>query len=167
MKHRQIVYIWLFAIAPVKIIRIFHGCEVWIEKSIQGSLFGITRLCLVMSNSDPKGWIFPAAPNNHDRFVFLHTFWSPAFEFNVGVTISKSSSYMLASDILKVDVVCDVAMTSTPDILTELCDLLNHQCIDKTCCYSFFISPTLWIRLCKIRFVSTGKNHWKPGMKEK
>ena len=40
------------------IIRIFHGCEVRIEKSARGSLFGITKLCQVMPNSDPEGQIF-------------------------------------------------------------------------------------------------------------
>ena len=72
------------------IIRIFHGCEVQKEKSVQGSLFGITRLCWVMPNSDPEGRIFLSASNNHDRFFFLHTFWSPAFDFNVGVAINES-----------------------------------------------------------------------------
>ena len=36
------------------IIRIFHGYEVRIEKSIRVLLFGTTRLCRVMPNSDPK-----------------------------------------------------------------------------------------------------------------
>ena len=44
-----------------KITRIFHGSEVWIEKSVQGSMFGITRLCRVMPNSHPE-----------DRFLNLH-----------------------------------------------------------------------------------------------
>ena len=39
-------------------IRIFHGCEVRIEKCVRGSLFGITRLWRVMPNSDPEGRIF-------------------------------------------------------------------------------------------------------------
>ena len=54
-------------------IRIFHGCEVRIEKSVQGSLFGIMRLCQVMPDSDPEGGIFLSTSNNHDRFFFLHT----------------------------------------------------------------------------------------------
>ena len=109
------------------------------EKSIQGSLFGITRLCWMMPNSDPEGWMFLSVPNSHDRFFFLHTFWSPAFDFNIGVAINVSCSYMLTSTILKVSVVCDVAMTSAPNILTtELCDLLYNHCIDNTSCYLFF-----------------------------
>ena len=55
------------------IITIFHGCEVRIRKSVRGSLFGITRLCRVMLNSDPEGRIVLSAPNTHDRFFFLHT----------------------------------------------------------------------------------------------
>ena len=43
---------------------------------------------------------------------------------------------------LEVDVIYEVAMTSTPSVLmAELCDLLYNQCIDNTCCYSFFSSP--------------------------
>ena len=62
-----------------KSIRIFHECEVQIEKSIQ-----------VMPNSDPEGRIFLSALNNHDRFFFLHTFWSLAFDFNVELVINQS-----------------------------------------------------------------------------
>ena len=69
-------------------------------------------------------------------FFFLHTLCSPAFNFNVGVAINELHSYMLTSPILKGDVVCDIAMTSTPNVLTtELCDLLYNQCIDNKCCY--------------------------------
>ena len=53
--------------------------------------------------------------HRHDRFFFLYTV-SPAFDFNVGVDRSESRSYTLTSAILKFDVVCDVAMTSTPDV---------------------------------------------------
>ena len=52
--------------------------------------------------------------NNHDKFFFLHTFWFQAFDFNLGVAIDKSFSFTLTSAILKVDVVCDVAMTPSP-----------------------------------------------------
>ena len=87
----------------INIIRIFHGCEVRIEKSIRGSMFDITRLCRVMPNSDPEGWIFLSAPNNYDRFFFLHISWSQAFDFNVGVAINEWRSYTLTPAILKVD----------------------------------------------------------------
>ena len=116
-----------------------------------------------MSNSDPGGQIFLSAPNNHDRFFFLHTFLSPVFDFNVQVAINESRSYTLTSAILEVDIVCDVAMTSTSNILmTDLCDLLYNQCIDNTCCCSIYIYLTHWIRVCKIRFVSARKNCGKP-----
>ena len=143
-------------------IRIFHGCEVWIEKTVPASLLCITRLRRVMPNSDPEGWIFLSAPNSRDRFFFLHTFWSPAFDFNVGVAINESHSYTLTSAILKVEVVCDVTMTSTRNVLTtELRDLYDQR-IDNTCCCLLFIYPTGRIRVCKIRFVSTGENCGKP-----
>ena len=61
-----------------------------IEKPVLGSLFGIMRLRRVMPNSDPEGRMFLSAPNNYDRLFFLHTFWSPAFDFNVGVAINDS-----------------------------------------------------------------------------
>ena len=72
-----------------------------------------------------------------------------------------SCSY--TSAILKVDAVCDVTVTSTPNVLTkDLCDLLYNQCINNTYSYSFFIYPTGQIRIRKIRFVSTGENRGKP-----
>ena len=82
------------------------------------------------NNSVPAvGQIFLSAPNNHDRFIF---FWSPMFGFNSGVTISKSRSYMWTSAKLKIDVVCNIAMMSTPKVLmTELCDLLYNHYIDN------------------------------------
>ena len=66
-------------------------------------------------------------------------------------------------------------MTSTHNVLTtKLRDLLYNQCIGNTCCYSFlffvcfflylffflhfFYLSTGWIKVCKIRFVSTGEN---------
>ena len=106
--------------------------------------------------------MFLSAPNNHDRFFFFYTFSPPAFDFNVGVTINESHSYRLTSTILKVDVIYDVTMTSTPNILTlELHDLLYNQCIDNTCWYFIFIYPTGRIRVCKVRFVSNGEKRRK------
>ena len=61
----------------------------------------------MMPNSDPEGRNFLSIPNNCDRFFFLHTFSSPAFDFNIGVAINKSRSYTLTSATLKVDVVCN------------------------------------------------------------
>ena len=67
---------------------------------------------------------------------------------------------MLTSAILKVDFICDVVMTSTPNVLmAEVQDLLYNQFIDSTCCCSIFIYPTGRIRVCKIRFVSIGVNN--------
>ena len=60
------------------------------------------------------------------------------------------SQVTLTSAILKVDVVFDVAMMSTPNVLTiKIRDLLYNQCIDNACCYSFFIYPMGRIRVCK------------------
>ena len=148
-----------------KNIRIFHGCEVRREKSIRGSLFGITRLCQMMPNSDPEGRIFLSTPNTHDRFFLSHTFWSPAFDFSIEVTINKSRSFMLTSTILKVDVICDITMTSTPNVLTtEVHDVLYNKCIDNTWCCLIFIYPTCRTRICNLRFVNTGEKCRKPSL---
>ena len=65
------------------------------------------------------------------------------------------------SAILKVYVLCDVAMTSTPNVLTtELRDLLHNLCINVLL-FVFYLSYG-WIRVCKNRFVSTGENRGKP-----
>ena len=140
-----------------------------IEKSIQGSLFGITRLCLVMPNSDPDGWIFLSTPNSHGRFFFLHTLWSPAFDFNVGVAINESRSYTLTSTILKVEVVCDVAMRSTPNVLTtELCinaishcDIKSHRIwpIWKPIPITFFKAHRIFRPSYNTFYEEINKNH--------
>ena len=144
------------------IIRVFHGCDVRKGESVRGSLFGITRLCRVMPNSDPEGRSFLSVPSNYDRFFFLHTFWSPAFNFNAGIAINKWCSYTLASAVLRVGVVCDVAMTSTPNVLmTQLCDLLYNQCIDNTGCYCYFICPAGRVWVCEVGFGSNGEGRGK------
>ena len=122
--------------------RIFHGCEARIEKSILGSLFGITRLCRVMPKCDPEGRIFLSAPNNHDRFCFLQTFCSPALDCNVEVAPNEPCSYTLMSTIVKVDVMtCDVTMMSTPNILmTELVVTSYTTNVLTTCIVILFFS---------------------------
>ena len=76
--------------------------------------------------------------------------------------INESRWFCREAVLLKGDV-CDVAMTSTQNVLkTELRDCLYNQCIDNTCCYSFFIYPAGRIWVCMIRFVSTGENRRKP-----
>ena len=125
--------------------------------------------CLA-SRGCAEGWIFLSASNNHNRFFFLPTFWSRTFNFNVGVAINESRSFTWMSAILKVEVICDVTMTSIPNVLTtELHDLLYNKCNDNTCCYSFFIYTTGRIKVCKIRFVTISKNRRKTlsGMQEK
>ena len=115
----------------------------------------------MMPDIDPEEQSFLSAPNNRDRFIFLHTFQPLVFNFNVGVALNESCSYTLTSAILKVDVY-DVTMQSTPNALTtELRDLLYNQCMDYACCYSIFIYPMDRIMVCKIRFASTGENHRK------
>ena len=66
----------------------------------------------MMPNSDPEWRIFLYAPNNHDRFFFLHTFRSPADDFTVGVAINESCSFTLTTAILKGNVIYDIKMKS-------------------------------------------------------
>ena len=97
---------------------------------------------------------FLSAPNNQDALFFMYIFWSPAFDCNVAFDINESRSYTMK--VLKVDVVCEVAMTSTPNVLTpELRDLLHNQ--KHVLLFVFFIYPTGRISVCKISCVSTGK----------
>ena len=113
-----------------------------------------------LASRDCAEWCQTVIPR--DRFFYqhqqtmivfvLHTVCSPAFVFNVGVAINQSCSYMLMSTILKVDVICDVTMMSTPNIImTELRDLLHNQHIDNIC-YSFLSIPLvnkdMWDKIC-------------------
>ena len=84
-----------------------------------------------MPNSYPEGRIlYPHQTTMIDSFSCI------PFDFNVGGAINESRSYTLTS------VICDVAMTSTPNVITtELRDLLYNQCIYNTCCYSFLSVP--------------------------
>ena len=44
--------------------------------------FGITRLCQLMLNNNPKGQIILSTPNSHGGFFFLLTIQFPNFDFN-------------------------------------------------------------------------------------
>ena len=143
-----------------KTLRIFHGCEVRIEQSVRDSLFCITRLCRVMPNSDPDWRIFLSAPNNHDRLFFVHTVWCPAYDFNGGVAFNESRSNTLTSAILNVGVVCDVSLMLTPNVRITWPPLQPRYW--KHVLFFIFIYPTGRIRVCNIRFVSSGENRGKP-----
>ena len=62
-------------------ISIFHGCMVWIEKSVTKVTDRHHEACRVMPNSDPERQIFLSTPYTHDRYFFLHTFWLTTFDF--------------------------------------------------------------------------------------
>ena len=55
-------------------ISIFHGCMVWIDKSVTRVTDRHHEACLVMPNSDPEWQIFLSTHYTHDRYFFLHTF---------------------------------------------------------------------------------------------
>ena len=62
-------------------ISIFHGCMVWIAKSVTRVTDRHHKACRVMPNSDPEWRIFLSIPYTHDRYFFLHTFWFTTFDF--------------------------------------------------------------------------------------
>ena len=64
-----------------KNINIYHGCMVWIEKSVTRVTDRHHEACRVMPNSDPEWQIFLSTPYTHDRYFFLHTFWLTKFDF--------------------------------------------------------------------------------------
>ena len=71
------------------------------------------------------GFFYPHQPTMIEIF-YLYSFWPPAFDFNIGSAINESPPYTLTTAVLKVDFVCDIIMTSTPNVLTtELRDLYN------------------------------------------
>ena len=57
-------------------IRIFTGCEIWIENSVTRVTVRHHKACRVMPNSYPQWRNFQFEPNNFYRFFFLHTFLS-------------------------------------------------------------------------------------------
>ena len=63
------------------IISIFHGCMVWIEKSVTRVTDRHHEACRVMLNSDLEWRIFLSASYTHDRYFFLHTCWFTIFDF--------------------------------------------------------------------------------------
>ena len=62
-------------------ISIFHGCVVWIEKSVTRVTDRHHEACRVMPNSDPERQIFLSTPYTHDRYFFLHTSRYTTFDF--------------------------------------------------------------------------------------
>ena len=97
--------------------RIYHGCEVRIEKSVRGSLFGITRLCRVMPKVLPgEGTDFPIRTKQPWYILFLAYLLISSAWFYVKVATKESRSFTMTFAILKVDVICDVAMMTTPNV---------------------------------------------------
>ena len=123
-------------------IRIFHGCEAVPRDAKQR--FRETDFSIRTKQPWP-------------RFFFLYTFWSPSFDFNIGVALNELRSYTLTSAILKVDVLCDVKMTSIPNVTWPIQPIYWQHVF-----LFVFIYPTGRIRVYKIKFVSTGANCGKP-----
>ena len=62
-------------------ISIFHGCIVWIDKSVTRVTVRHHKACRMIPNSDPEWQIFLTTPYTHERYFFLHTFWFTIFDF--------------------------------------------------------------------------------------
>ena len=81
-------------------ISIFHGCMVWIEKSVTRVTDRHHEACRVMPNSDPEWQIFLSTPYTHDRYFFLHTFWFTTFDFQsrncYEITLSPLKGFYLS-----------------------------------------------------------------------
>ena len=61
-------------------IRIYHECEGRIEKSVSRITIWHHEACRVMTNGDPKGWIFLSCPQRNNRFfscspLFFYLFY--------------------------------------------------------------------------------------------
>ena len=106
----------------------------------------------VMSDCDPKGWIFLSAPNIYERFFFLHTFHFRKWVFDNAVTsiadvnhIVMTIQWRLVTSFLSV----------TSNLTTAYRDSRYNQFISNTWKFSIFIFPTARLRVCEIKFAST------------
>ena len=138
---------------PWKNLRIFQGRVVRIEKSVWGSRFSTTRLCWVMPNSDPDGH------QTTMTFFFLHTFWSPVFDFTL-------MSHVPIIDVRHVESWC--RMWHRNDVNSQrLNDRVTWPPIRpkywQHMLFVFYLSD----KGCNTRFISTRENRGKlcPGCK--
>ena len=111
------------------------------------------------SQCDSEGWIFLSAPNNHGRFFFLHTFWSPALDFNVGVAINKSLDVHHIESWRRMWHRNDINSQRLNNIVTW--PPIQPMYWQHVLLFAF-IYPTGRIRVCKKRFVTSVENRGKP-----
>ena len=105
--------------------------------------------CWVMSDCDPEGRIFLSLPHTHDRFFFLHTihFWK--WVFDTAVTSIADVHHTVTT--IPWRLVTSLRLV-TSTLMMAYRDILYNQC--KT--HEILIFPKGWIRVCEIRFASTG-----------
>ena len=115
-----------------------------------------------MPNKWSRGTDFSIRTEQPWQIRFLAYLLITSFWFLVGVAINEPRSYTLTSAILKVDIICDVTMTSPHNVLITVTWLPIQPTYWQHVLFSFFIYPTGWIRVCKIGFVSIGENRGKP-----
>ena len=134
----------------MKIIRILHECEVLKEKS-QGSQFGITWLCRVMLNCDPR-----------DRFLDQYlTLMIDSFLAHLWVL--KLEFYQISLKIFRIHIghfdfvsFSDIFVTSR--LMARLHDIHYNQCL-----VTFLSDPQVYqfypihVQVNKMSFVEMGK----------
>ena len=100
-----------------------------------------------MPDCDPERRLFLSAPRTHNRFFFLH-----AFHFRKRVF---DNAVISIADVH--DIVMTIPWRLVTSTLTTACrDVRYNQCISNTRQFSIFIFLTWQIRVCEIRFASTG-----------
>ena len=163
-----------------EIISFFHGCMVWIEKSVTRVTDRHHEACLVMPNSDPEWQIFLSTPYTHDRYFFLHTFWLISFGFQSrtcyeitlfpfkGFHLSLKKSKLPASTVRFLTLTCnlhkvtsfsDVKAVNKPTSLDDVdSDFLYNLCIK----YTWFLSGPGWDNMGEIRIGGPGNTRGYP-----
>ena len=106
-----------------------------------------------MSDCDPEGQIFLYLPHTRDKFFFVHTFhfWNWVFD-NAATSIAEVNHIVITVPWRLVTSLHSVTSTLT----MAYHDILYNQYISNAWKFSIFIFLMGWIRVCEIRFASTG-----------
>ena len=100
-----------------------------------------------------RGTDFLYVPHTHDRFFFLHIFhfWKSVFD-NAVTSIADVRHIVMTIPWRLV-----MSLRSVTSTLTmAYSDVLYNQCLSNTRKFSILVFPTGRIRVCEIRFTSTG-----------
>ena len=99
-----------------------------------------------------RDWFFLSTPKIRDRFFFLHTFHFWQWEFdNAVISIAD-----VRHNVMTIPLRLVTSLYSVTNLTMAYRDVLHNQCIPNMSKFSIFIFPTGRIRVCGIRFASTG-----------